>query len=293
MKFGGAVAVVTGAGSGIGAALARETVRRGATAVAVVDIDKVAADATAEALDASGVRANAYRCDVADVAAVEQVAATISDDLGTPTFVCANAGVTPAGGPLLEAEHGDLTWALEVNVVGVWATISAFGRRLADSRKSGWILVTASEHSLGVPFPGGGFYTASKHAVLALADVLRLELPEQIGISAMTPGLVNTNIWRGPQLRPASHGGPSDGVPLVRKLIESGIDPDVIARLALDGVEKEEFLIATHAHALRYATTRHAHIERSFTELASTGLADTSYDAMELAASFEPGTASS
>jgi NAD(P)-dependent dehydrogenase (short-subunit alcohol dehydrogenase family) len=286
MNIHGAVVVVTGAAGGIGRALAVEAGQRGAAAVAIVDVNLEGARTVADDLRSSGVPASAYRCDISDFDAVETVADEISWDLGTPTLVCANAGVSPVGGPLLEAEAGDLSWSLAVNVAGTWATLRSFGRRLVASGQPGWLLVTASEHSLGVPFAGAGFYTATKHAVLGLADVLRQELPEQVGISALLPGLVNTELWRSPELRPESLGGPSSAPELARALLQEGVDPAQVARLALDGVASGRFLIATHPHAIRYAQARSADIDVAFNELALTDTPDTSYDAMELAAKF-------
>jgi NAD(P)-dependent dehydrogenase (short-subunit alcohol dehydrogenase family) len=80
---------------------------------------------------------------------------------------------------------------------------------MAASEDPGWLLVTASEHSVGVPHPGNGAYTISKHAVLGLADVLRSELPSQIGISALIPGLVATGLSRSGIHRPIAFGGPA------------------------------------------------------------------------------------
>jgi len=278
------VIAVTGAGSGIGAALAREAATRGAAAIAVIDLERDAARRVAEEVSAAGTPAQAYQCDIADPDAVEQMASDVVCDFGEPVLVCANAGVGGEVKPLLAESPANLNWILSVNVVGTWATLSAFGRHIVAAKKRGWLLVTASEHSLGVPFPGNAFYTMSKHAVLALADVLRRELPPHIGVSALLPGLVATAFSRSTTRRPAEFGGPGTESETTRALLAQGMDPAVVARAAFDGVQAEQFLIATHAHACRYWQQRCVDIEKAFTVLADSEIGDVSYDVTEVAA---------
>ena len=194
--------VVTGGGSGIGAHLAREAAERGAAAVAVLDIDIESAAAVAEGL-AGKCAARAWRCDVSNPAEVEAVAAETIEVFGTPALVCANAGVPAPPSSLLDAEPSDVEWVLGVNTIGCLNTLQSFGRPMAAADDPGWLLVTASEHSLGVPHSGGGVYTASKHAVLGLCDVLRRELPAHVGITVLCPGVTSTNAWtaENPQAR--------------------------------------------------------------------------------------------
>lgn len=267
VKIEGSAVVVTGAASGIGAALAVAAADRGARAVAVIDIDAAGAAETARRITELGVRSAAFECDIADVAYVEQVAARVVDAIGVPGLVCANAGVNTPPARLFDGEADDLRWALSVNVVGTWATITSFGRQMIKSSEQGWFLLTASEHAVGIPFAGNGFYTASKHAVLGLGDVLRRELPAGLGVSVMIPGLVATGLWRSGSLRPEVHGGPRDQDERARRVIAAGMDPTVVARRALDGVAAERFLIATHPHVRAYADQRTADVTAAFDAL--------------------------
>jgi len=284
VKIDGRVVAVTGAGSGIGAALAEEAAARNAAAVAVIDVDADAAKAIADKIAAGGVPAAAFTCDVADVDAVERVASEVVAAFGTPGLVCANAGVSPEPAPLFDAEPDNLAWALSVNVVGTWATLRAFGRLMAAEPAPGWLLVTASEHALGVPFPGAGFYTASKHAVLGMTDVLRRELPEHLGISTMVPGLAATGLWRSGTLRPDGLGGPLPESDMARALFSRGMDAGAVAATALDGVAAERFLVATHGHAKSYSDAREADVAEAFAALSAAGGADVSYDVMAIIA---------
>lgn len=279
-----ATAVITGAGSGIGAALAAEAVQRGASTLFLLDIDAGKARKVQSELARDGLTIEAIECDVSDAAAVERVADHVFRHSAGPFLICANAGVTVPRAPLFEADRGNLEWLFSVNVFGTWATLKAFGGRMAAAGDSGWLLVTASEHSVGVPFAGGSGYTASKHAVLGLADVLRRELPQQIGISALLPGLVSTNLWSSIEARPDRFGGPGQSAPGAGRLMAEGIAPSVVARLAFDGIADGRFLIATQTHIERYAEARRRDIDDAFTALDAADAPKESYDIAEIQA---------
>ncbi|MEV4235236.1 SDR family NAD(P)-dependent oxidoreductase [Nocardia sp. NPDC049737] len=284
MKFEGRTVVVTGAGSGIGAALAEAAVVRKAAAVVVVDIDSFAANATAQRISEYRVPVVPFACDISDVTAVARLADEVERTLGTPGLVCANAGVNTPSAPLLDAKPEDLNWALSVNVTGTWATLRAFGRRMVAAAAPGWLLVTASEHAIGIPFPGNGFYTATKHAVLGLADVLRREMPPHVGVSTMIPGLVSTGLWRSGAQRPRELGGPIPENELARALLAHGMDAAAVAGMAFDGVEAERFLIATHVNARQYFDARATDVDEAFTALRSSERDNRSYDVLEIVA---------
>jgi NAD(P)-dependent dehydrogenase (short-subunit alcohol dehydrogenase family) len=281
MNLQGRTVAVTGAASGIGAALAEEAATRGAAGVAVIDLDAEGARATATRIEERGVPALAFGCDISDMEDIEWVADEVANAFGVPALVCANAGINTQPAPLLEAAAGDLRWALEVNVVGTWATLRAFGHHMVNTAQPSWLLVTASEHAIGVPFPGNGFYTASKHAVLGLADVLRYELPPHVGMSVMIPGLVATELWSSSSRRPDRYGGPAPGGDPSRRVLALGMNPAVVAARALDAVAAERFIIATHPHVRKYFSERASDLARAFDGLPSTD-ADGSYDVAEI-----------
>ncbi|MGI9577127.1 MAG: SDR family NAD(P)-dependent oxidoreductase [Microthrixaceae bacterium] len=255
--------VVTGAGNGIGAALANEASSRGASAVAVVDIDLADAERVAGEID----RAVAYHCDVTDKSSVDSMAEAVLDSHGLPGLVCANAGVGPAGGPLLETDPSQVEWVLGVNVIGVLSTMQAFGQRMVSGADPGWLMATGSEHSLGRPHLGMGIYTASKHAVFGMCDVLRGELPEHVGVSLLCPGLTTSMLWNASAKRPDSFGGPADGDQMGAVVMEAGMDASVVAQRALDGAEAGRFVIPTHYNALDYAEARWTEVAEAFDEL--------------------------
>ncbi|MGI9578400.1 MAG: SDR family NAD(P)-dependent oxidoreductase [Microthrixaceae bacterium] len=257
--------VITGAGHGIGAALAHEAANRGASLVLVCDIDAAAATSVAELI---GERAEARTIDVTDTAGVFALADEAVKDFGVPGLVCANAGVAPAQGPTLDLDLTDARWVMEVNTLGVLATLQAFGRPMANTDDRSCLLATASEHGLGRPHPGLGIYTASKHAIVGMCDVMRTELPAHMGLSVLCPGLTQTDFANAQTRRTEPFGGAGEPNPMGAMLLARGMPASVVASRALDGVEAGQFLIATHYNALGYATSRYEEVAAAFERLA-------------------------
>ena len=250
-------AVVTGAASGIGKAIAELLAASGAKVV-LADIDIAKVGAVAASLDG----AIAVRCDVSDHASVEALAAQAQATLGGIDLVFANAG-TILNGPLIKATPEEFDWLMGVNLRGAWSSLTVFARALLAQNEGGRICVTASEHSLGLQHTGAGIYTASKQAVLALADVLRAELPDKVGISVFCPGIVATGL--GDAVRPAHLKQPHERQRAVAKAVQAhGMTPDSVAQAAIEGTLRGDFLIVTHPHSFRAAQNRFAQVEAAF-----------------------------
>lgn len=250
-------AVVTGAASGIGKAIAEQLAASGAKVV-LADIDLAKVGAVAASLDG----AIAVRCDVSDHASVEALAAQAQATLGGIDLVFANAG-TILNGPLIKATPEEFDWLMGVNLRGAWSSLTVFARALLAQNEGGRICVTASEHSLGLQHTGAGIYTASKQAVLALADVLRAELPDKVGISVFCPGIVATGL--GDAVRPAHLKQPHERQRAVAKAVQAhGMTPDSVAQAAIEGTLRGDFLIVTHPHSFRAAQNRFAQVEAAF-----------------------------
>jgi len=251
-------AIVTGGGSGIGLAIARELAARGCKTI-IADWDGAAAEQAAADIGGS---AAAVQFDAADVASVEAMAAQVWDATGGVDFVFANAGVS-ANAPLLEADADTFDWTMNVNVRGVWATGKAFINKMIEAGRTGHFTITASEHSFGFQHAGAGFYTASKHAVLGLAEILRAELPDTIGLSVFCPGLVETRLYDAGRfgIVPPS---PEDIKAFGAAVMSKGMAPETVAKAAIDGTQDGVFYIVTHATAFAAVEKRFGELQAAF-----------------------------
>jgi NAD(P)-dependent dehydrogenase (short-subunit alcohol dehydrogenase family) len=258
MQVRNKVAVVTGGASGIGRAIGLALAEKGAHVV-VADVEESRARQIAE----RGVRAIAAPCDVTKEDSVEALAECAWNEFGGVDLLFNNAGVS-AGSWLLDSSSKDLEWLFAVNVFGVWYGCKSFGRRFRDRGTPAWIVNTGSEHSLGLPHIQAGFYTATKHAVLGLSDVLRSELPPHVGVSILCPGVVKTDFWNASRNRPAKLGGPCEPAAEIKAIMDRGKDALEIGRQAVAGVERGDFYIVTHPHARRYAEKRYSEVLEAF-----------------------------
>ncbi len=187
--------LVTGAGSGIGRAIAREFARDEATTVIVTDIDDLAAGETVEALRASGGSGDAHRLDVTSADAWEELATVVRDRYGVPDVLVNNAGIVVVGS-FLDHTAADWERQLGVNLFGVIHGCRVFGRQMVD-RGSGGHIVNIASAAAFTPVPSLPAYCVSKAGVKMLSECLRTELGAHgIGVTAICPGFINTNIGR-------------------------------------------------------------------------------------------------
>lgn len=250
-------AVVTGAASGIGRAIAQDLAARGARVI-ISDVNQAG---LAETLATLGEGCDSFVCDVSDHAQVEALAAHAAATMGGCDLLFANAGVIVAGG-YTRLTPAEVDWILGVNVRGVWSTTAVFARMMQGQPEGGRICFTGSEHSLGFQHAGAAIYTASKHAVLGLAEILRAEAPENLSISIFCPGLVGTALGGGE--RP-------EGLPAVQRNAEMsariqarGMPVAEAARDAVDGTLRGDFYIVTHSHTIQAAEKRLAEMQAAY-----------------------------
>ncbi|MEV6506439.1 SDR family oxidoreductase [Streptomyces sp. NPDC051642] len=192
-RFGGQLVLVTGAGSGIGRATAFAFAESGARVVAV-DRDTESAARTAELARLIGApEAWAETVDVSDEQAMEKLAAKVAAEYGVVDVLVNNAGIGLSGS-FFDTTPEDWKKVLDVNLWGVIHGCRLFGKQMADRGQGGHIVNTASAAAFQ-PSKALPAYSTSKAAVLMLSECLRAELSGQgIGVSAICPGLVNTNI---------------------------------------------------------------------------------------------------
>jgi len=246
----GKTAVVTGAASGIGFALAERFARAGLDIV-LADIEQEALDAAEQKIAALGVRTLAVRTDVSDEAAVQALAAAAVERFGAVHLVCNNAGVESSA----DAWLGPISawkWVLGVNLWGVIHGVRAF-LPVMLSQGEGHFVNTASIAGL---YPGfSPSYDASKHAVVAISEGLYRSMTLAglpVGVSVLCPGWVDTNIMDAARNWPADLGeqpaqafGAELVEPHVRKAIAEAIQPAEVAGFVADAVAAGKFWVFT------------------------------------------------
>jgi NAD(P)-dependent dehydrogenase (short-subunit alcohol dehydrogenase family) len=229
------VVVITGGGSGIGAAMARRFAEEGAESVIVADIDAESAKDIAGEIEGSAVT-----LDVTDEGATAAMIREIEEERGRIDILCLNAGIPTDGSVDAPNEDWQRTW--EVNVMAhVYATRHALPSML--SRGEGYIVTTASAAGLLTNI-GAAPYSVTKHAAIALAEWLSVTYGSRgIGVSCLCPMFVDT-----PMLD--AFAGHTDEM---RGWVEGlAIDVDDVATAVVEGIRQESFLILPHPIVLDY-----------------------------------------
>ncbi|MGO8936860.1 MAG: SDR family oxidoreductase [Mycobacterium sp.] len=189
----GKLALVTGAGAGIGRATAVELARQGAREVVIVDRDLASANETADAVRAACAEAAVYQADVSDEAAMNDLAARVRNDHGVVDILVNNAGIAVAG-RFLETTPANWDAIMGINVRGVIAGSRAFGAQMVERGEGGSIINIASASAF-LPSKSMVAYSTTKAAVLGFSESLRADLADEgITVTAVCPGFVNTNI---------------------------------------------------------------------------------------------------
>ncbi|MDN2495319.1 acetoin dehydrogenase [Nocardia sp. 852002-20019_SCH5090214] len=193
--FGDRVVSVTGAGSGIGRAIALRLAGEGAR-LALADLDAERAEETAAMCGASGAESRHYKLDVADRLAFENYRNRVVEDFGSVSMVINNAGVA-LGADVLEMDWNDFEWLISINFWGVVNGTKLFLPDLIESG-DGHVVNVSSVFGL-MAIPSQSAYNASKFAVRGFTEALRQEmrigrLP--VGVTCVHPGGVRTNIVR-------------------------------------------------------------------------------------------------
>ncbi len=199
----GQVAVVTGAASGLGRALAMEFAARGLNGV-LADVEEEPLAETVKTIEATGATVIGVPTDVRFSDQVDALAATTFERYGRIDVVVNNAGIMSGMGPMWVFEENDWEWTLSVNLRGVVHGIRAFVPRLVAQ---GWGHVVNTASMAGVSAgPGLGPYMVSKHAVVALSEGLAADLAlvgANVGVTVICPGGMVTNIVNAERNRPA------------------------------------------------------------------------------------------
>jgi NAD(P)-dependent dehydrogenase (short-subunit alcohol dehydrogenase family) len=260
----GKVAVVTGAASGIGRAMAERFGREGMRIV-LADVEEKALMETREAFLKAGVDAIAMTVDVSRADQVEALAHRAFEKFGAAHIVCNNAGIG-VGGFTWELSQAEWGWVLGVNLWGVVHGIRAFVPRML-AQGEGHVVNTASIAGL-LSAPGMAPYCASKHAVVAISECLHHDLNLVAGgkvkVSVVCPAWVKTRIADSERNRPAALPPRSGSAAaqaqvlegLVRQAVAGGIPPEEVAEQVLQAVLADRFWVLTHPKTKRAVEKR-------------------------------------
>lgn len=238
MQLAGKVVVVTGGGTGIGAALARRFAREGAKLIAVADIDGGSAQRVA-----AEIGGQAFTVDVAREADIQKLAEAV----GPVDLFCSNAGIILEGGEETPDQDWERIWAINVKA-HIYAARAVLPGMIA--RGSGYLLQTVSAAGL-LSQIGSAPYSVTKHAALAFAEWLAIEKYDLgIRVSALCPQGVRTRMLE------------SAGDGIARRLRETAISAEQVADAAVAGIAEERFLILPHPEVAEYFRRKAADYER-------------------------------
>ena len=248
MELEGKVAVVTGAASGIGLAVATSASAAGMKVV-LADIEEGPLKEAAAALAAQGADVLPVPTDVSSGESVEALRDQALAHYGAVHLLHNNAGVG-TGGPIWTVPEADWRWILGVNLWGVVHGIRVFVPLLVEQGE-GHVVNTASVAGLTSP-PFLGPYNATKHAVVTISETLYADLRaagSPVGVSVLCPGFVRTRIHESGRNRPAWAPEPEEYAAagdVIRAAINGGIEPSVVGDLVIDAVRRERFYILPH-----------------------------------------------
>jgi len=243
----GKVAFVTGGGSGVGYGQARVFGEAGCR-VAIADIRQDHLDEAMAKLSDAGIDAMPLRLDITDPSAYERAADEVEAAMGPVQLLFNTAGVSIFG-PMQNATREDWEWQINVNLWGVINGIQVFLPRMLARGDDCHIVNTASMSAF-VSLPGTSIYTTTKMAIRGLTECLSMDLKDtKVGVSLLCPGAVNSNIHEAVLTRPKHlertgyYGADPEAFARLKKVIESGMEPETLARHVLEGVIDNQLYI--------------------------------------------------
>ena len=262
-EFEGKVALITGGASGIGLGLAKAFAKRGMKLV-LADINKEALDKVSKEFNEKNVDVLSVITDVSDPEQVAHLAKVSYERFGHVNILCNNAGIG-AGGPLRFLPKENWDWILGINLYGVIYGIQYFLDRMIKSREQCHIINTSSLAGLT---PGdSGPYSASKAAVIAISERLVLEcFGTNVGVSVICPAQVRSNIVENVDILSETRedlwkerpSGPE--FENAKKLLDLGLDPEVMAEMVIKAIENDIFYIVTHPEYIPLIKSRFENI---------------------------------
>jgi len=243
--FSGGVAVITGAGAGIGMGLARRCGEVGMTVI-VTDIDKGRADKVAAEIVAKGGKAEAIQLDVSKPEALDALAQDIFDRHGSVRLLINNAGIETIG-YVWEIPTARWEQTLNINIHGVVHGVRAFVPHMLRVGQEAWIANLASIGSFGI-MPTQTAYMMSKHAIQSFSECLYLEMKvakAPINVCSIIPGMLKTSIFDAEAGAGEPEGAAKHRATMAHMMANYGMDLDEGCRRFVEGLAERKFWISS------------------------------------------------
>ena len=276
--FKGKVAVVTGAGSGIGRSLALGFARQ-EMKIVIVDVNPESLEKVRNEIEEIGVDVMSKIVDVSDRDQMSRLADDTYKRFGRANVLCSNAGIG-TGGLLSDVHLENWDWIIGVNLYGVIYGVQFFLKRMIESGEECHIVNTSSIAGL-LSSGDECLYSVTKFGVVALseglADQLRFQ-QSKVGVSVLCPGLINTNIAENSQALAENQDGLYEAPDEIQKLwepirenflrrIKRGMDPDIVAQMVINSIQENRLYIITSPDFLQFVEMRVKSITHDAQEL--------------------------
>jgi len=264
------VVVITGGATGIGFSFAKQFGNEGARVV-IGGLRENRLQEAVEKLKALGVEARYCVSDVTKREQVEALADFAWEAFGRVDVILNNAGVTQEMNSVIDMSVEDFLRVYDVNVFGVLNGTAVFGRRFIEQGTPAAIYNVGSENCLFNAVPMSAAYVSSKHAVLAITESLREEVPEFIDVGLICPGFVRSEL-----------GDP--------EAMRMAMDTDRFTGIAMAQIKNGEFFIVSHAYNMVRIDARHDAISKAYARYAPRYDGDDEFDVRTLFARMAQGS---
>lgn len=261
-NYSGKTAVVTGGATGIGFAFAKAFGAEGAKVIIAEPRLNRLEEAVA-ALEGLGIEARHFICDVTDPVQVEALADFAWDTYGHVDVLLSNAGVSAPRHKIPDMPLEEVHKVFAVNFYGVWHCAASFGRRMREQGTPAAIYNVGSENSFFSAVPQGAAYMATKHAVLALTEGLREDMPDFVKVGMIVPGWVQSEL-------------------IDPRTVHLAMDADRFAGICLPQIKAGEPYVVSHAFNIEHIDARHAAVSKAYQTYAPRYDGDDEYDVRTL-----------